>query len=85
MYLFLAVVVVPGCGVSRKTGASGRSIGDYDYCVVTEKHAYRYTDDAIRILNKSFVVVKDDDDPRLVSPAVRQKACLLSLDWNRGF
>jgi len=72
-----------GCNVSRRT-TPGRSIGDYDYCVVGEKLTHRYTDEAASILSPSFVVLQDDD-PRLKSPAIREKACLVSLEWSRGF
>ena len=78
-----ALVVGAGCSVSRRT-EPGRSIGDYDYCVVGEKLTHRYTDDATSILGQSFVILQDDD-PRLKLAAIREKACLVSLEWSRGF
>jgi hypothetical protein len=72
-----------GCSISRRT-TPGRSIGDCTYAVVGEELTHRYTDEATSILSRSFVVLQDDD-PRLGSPAVRQKACLVSLEWSRGF
>ena len=79
----LTLVIAAGCTVSRRTGP-GRPIIDYDYCVVGEKTVYRFLPDAKRILDRSFVVL-EDDDPRLASANIRQKACMLSLHWSRGF
>jgi hypothetical protein len=83
VWLCAAGIAVSGCAVSRRT-APGRGLGDYDYCVVGEKYAHRYADEATTILSRSFIVVQNDD-PRLESPVIRRKACVLSLEWSRGF
>lgn len=81
---FLAVAVLgSSCGPQREIGP-GRAITDCDYCVVTEKYAHRFADPATEILDRTFVVVKDDD-ARLKNPIVKQKACLLQIEWSRGF
>jgi hypothetical protein len=79
----LTLLAVSGCAVSRTTG-SARSIGSYDYCVVGREGADRYAQDATKILDRSFVVLAEDDS-RLRSPVIRAKACVLHLDWSRGF
>lgn len=81
--VFVLAALAASCGPKRTVGP-GRMLTDCDYLVVTEKHAHRFADEAAEALDKSFVVVKDDD-PRLNSPALKQKACLLQIEWSRGF
>jgi hypothetical protein len=84
LWLLVALALAASsCGPKRISGP-GRIITDCDYLVVTEKHAHRFADEAEEVLSKSFVVITDDD-VRLKSPALKQKACLLSIEWSRGF
>jgi hypothetical protein len=84
LFVLCAVAVLSSsCAPTRVVGP-GRAITDCNYCVVTEKHAHRFADPATEILDKAFVVVKDDD-VRLQNPAVKQNACLLQIEWSRGF
>lgn len=77
------LAIVPGCTISRTTGP-GRPIGYYDYCVVSPQESREYFDTATRMLDQSFVVLHEDD-PRLELPSVRQKACMVTVDWTPGF
>ncbi len=76
-------MLTTSCGPKRISGP-GRILTDCDYLVVTEKHAHRFADEAAEVLDRSFVIVKDDD-ARLKSPLLSQKACLLQIEWSRGF
>ena len=77
------LAIVPGCTISRTAGP-GRPIGYYDYCVVSPQQTREYFDTASRMLDQSFVVLHEND-PRLELPNVRQKACMVTVDWTPGF
>lgn len=83
LLLLSANVLVSGCGVSRSTGP-GKAIGYYDYSVLNPHMSYADFHTAQSMLGQSFAVLPDDD-PRLELPNVRQKACMVSIDWRRGF
>ncbi len=72
-----------GCAVKREVGP-GRSIVQYDYAVLSRETPNDYVQRATPILDKSFVVLTEDD-PRLESQNVRQKACTMTIDGTRGF
>jgi hypothetical protein len=79
----LAVLLAAGCSVVREV-SPGRSIGSFDYCVVSPKDTGEYFDTASSILNQSFVVLREND-PRLIQPDVREKACAVSIQRTPGF
>lgn len=83
--ILLATIVVlgGGCAVRREIGP-GRSIGQYDYAVLSPETSREYFQKASAILDQSFVVLTEED-PRLELPSVRQNACTVAVDWSPGF
>jgi len=79
----LTVALLPGCSVVREV-SPGRSITSFDYCVVNPKDTGEYFDAANSILNQSFVVLREND-PRLIQPDVRERACAVSIQRTPGF
>jgi hypothetical protein len=85
-HAFLGVAVATlaaGCGVSREQGI-GRSLAEYDYVVLRPKDTHEYHAAAMSILDQSFVAL-EEGDPRLDIPRVRRKACMVDIDYVRGF
>jgi hypothetical protein len=80
---FALSLLLPGCTVHREAGR-GRQLGSYDYCLVTQREAQGYFEDATTILNQSFVVLHEDD-PRLNLARVHQKTCTVSIEGAHGF
>ena len=76
-------LLLPGCTVHREAGR-GRQLGSYDYCLVTQREAQGYFEDATAMLNQSFVVLHEDD-PRLNLARVHQKTCTVSIEGAHGF
>lgn len=75
------LALTAGCSATRYPG-TGRSLGTCDYCIIQE--AYGYEGEAASILETSFIVLPDDD-PRLRLASIREKACEVVVNWNRGF
>ncbi len=80
---YMLASLLPGCTVSREM-EPGRQLGSYDYCLVSQREAQQYFHDATAILDRSFVVVHEDD-PRLNVARIHQKTCTVSIDGNHGF
>ncbi len=72
-----------GCGVSRTVGP-GPPIGSCDYCVLGMPMSQEDAQRSESILAKSFVVLPSGD-PRLDVSVIRDRTCVVSLDWRRGF
>src|SRR6266404_1830902 len=81
--LIVVSLVAAGCS-ARRDIEPDKPIGMYDYCVVSEKDTHEYFDRATSILDKSFVVLKEND-PRLVDQSIRQRTAVVFVDWSPGF
>lgn len=81
--LSVLALLIWGCAASRTPGEGG-PIGDCNYCVISEAAMRGYSEEAATILGRSFIVVREND-PRLSRRVVRDKACIVSIRWRRGF
>ena len=73
----------PAAACQREQGI-GRSLAEYDYVVLRPKDTHQYHAAATSILDQSFVALKRGIHGWII-PRVRRKACMVSIDYVRGF